>query len=349
MKRRWKILLGALVLLIALALLNTFATNRETKAAHVTVEGAEIVELPGGALQVLDLPATGAADEEGAPIVLVHGYTASINWWQELIPLLNDRHRIVAIDLLGHGGSAKPSSGYNIPNQADLIAQALNQLGVEGALVVGHSLGGAVVTGVAERASELVDRLVIIGMAPAVEGYGSLDLSSKISRLPVIGQAVKRLAPDALIRNGLGQGFAPGFPVPDFVVEDLRRMTYTAYHDWPPANESFTAEKPLDQRVKETFIPLLVVFGAEDQIFDARKSLSTYANVPGARTELMDGVGHSPMLEAPEELARILEEFTPTQPKAEPEPDPKSKRKTEPKRKKAKRPERSQRSTQSRR
>lgn len=311
MKRRWKIIATVIVLLVGLALLNAFAANRETEAARVTVEGGQILELPGGALQALDVPASGPAAEEGAPIVLVHGYTASINWWQELIPLLSERHRIVAIDLLGHGGSAKPSSGYTIPNQADLIAQVLNQLGVEGALVVGHSLGGAVVTRVAERASELVDRLVIVGMAPAVEGYGDLDFSSKVSRLPVIGPAIKRLAPDSLVRRGLAQGFAPGFPVPDFAVEDVRRMTYTAYHDWPGANEAYTAEKSLDQRVKETFVPLLAVFGSEDQIFDARTSLSTYAAVPGTQTELMDGVGHSPMLEAPEELAQILEDFAP--------------------------------------
>lgn len=329
MKRRWKVISGLVVVLLALAVLNAFAANRETEPARVTVEGGQVVELAGGALQVLDVPPreveTPAKERksgegksaEPLPIVLIHGYTGSINWWQEMIPLLSEHHRVVAIDMLGHGGSAKPTSGYTVPRQADLVAQALNELGIEGAVLIGHSLGGSVVTAVAERASELVDRLVIIGMAPAVEGYGDLSLLSKISRLPVLGQASKRLTPDAITRKGLEQGFAPGFPVPDYVVEDVNRMTYPPYHDWPDALSSFTSEKPLDQRIKASYVPLLVIFGSEDRIFDARTSLSTYAALEGARTELLDGIGHTPMIEAPEKTAALIEEFaTPTRPPA---------------------------------
>ncbi len=335
MKRRWKFLGLFLIAIAALAVVNTFVTNDETEPAKVTVEGAEILSLPGGDLQVLDLPASEPDATAGAvvqpPIVLIHGYTASMNWWQDVIPELSRKHRVIAIDLLGHGGSAKPSSGYSVPGQADLIAQALNQLGAEGAVVVGHSLGGAVATALTERSSELVDRLVIMDMAPDVENFGNLDLMSRISRMPVIGQAIKRVTPDSLLRRGLEQGFAPGFPVPDYAVEDLKRMTYTAYHDWPPANESFTEERPLDQRVESSFTPLLVVFGAEDQIFDARTSLSAYAAVPGARTEMLEGVGHSPQVEAPEQTAALIRAF------AEPPPPPPARAKKKPKSAQAKR------------
>lgn len=337
MKRRWKVLIGLILLLLALAVLNAFAANRETQPARVTVEGGEILELPGGALQVLDVaPSEPPASTEGGgendpsalplpPIVLIHGYTGSINWWQEVIPLLSRHHRVIAFDLLGHGGSAKPSSGYTVAGQADLIAQALNELGVEGAVLVGHSLGGTIAVAVTERASELVDRLVIIGMAPSVGEYGDLSLLSKISRLPVLGQAIKRITPDPLARRGLEQGFAPGFPVPDFALEDLRRMTFPAYHDWPDANRSFTDESPLDDRIESSFVPLLAIFGAEDQIFNARTSLSAYAALEGAQTELIEGVGHSPMVEAPERTAELLEAFAtpPPAPEAgEAEPTP---------------------------
>ena len=74
-------------------------------------------------------------------------------------------HRVVRIDLIGHGGSEKPQSGYEIDSQAAAAAEALNSLGVQGATVVGHSLGGSVATSLAEQASELVDRIVLIGVA----------------------------------------------------------------------------------------------------------------------------------------------------------------------------------------
>ena len=78
------------------------------------------------------------------------------------MPLLDREHRVVAVDLLGHGGSEKPDSGYSIPNQADLVAEALERLGVRHAEVVGHSLGGGVATALAERSPELVETVVII-------------------------------------------------------------------------------------------------------------------------------------------------------------------------------------------
>ncbi len=54
--------------------------------------------------------------------MLIHGFTCAIDWWDRMMPLLERRHRVVAVDLLGHGGSEKPSSGYSMENQAKLVA-----------------------------------------------------------------------------------------------------------------------------------------------------------------------------------------------------------------------------------
>ena len=56
-------------------------------------------------------------------------------------------------------------------------------------------------------------------------------------------------------------------------------------------------------------MPLLAIFGAEDQIYDARGALSAYAAVPGARTALIAGAGHSPNVEKPAQVARLIEAF----------------------------------------
>jgi len=76
-----------------------------------------------------------------------------------MIPILARKHRVVAVDLLGHGGSEKPSSGYSIENQADLVAGVLGRLGVRNAEVVGHSLGGSVAVALTDpqRRAELAD------------------------------------------------------------------------------------------------------------------------------------------------------------------------------------------------
>ena len=307
MRRGWKILIGLAAGLAVLLVLNTIALDRETKSAEVTVDGATVLNFAGGDLQVLDTGA-GAPVRGRPPIVLLHCFTCSINWWDDLIPLLRSGHRVIAIDLLGHGGSEKPRTGYSMENQAQIIAQALNQLGVEGATVVGHSLGATVATALAEQSSELVDRLVIVDQAPG-RGYGSFDLLTSATFVPVLGEALWRTKVDFTIRDGLEQAFAPGFDVPDQFVDDVKRMTYTAYDHSGAEAGDYTDQEPLDERIRAAYVPLLVIFGADDQIYDARESLSAYADVPGARTEQIAGAGHSPNVERPEETAKLILDF----------------------------------------
>jgi pimeloyl-ACP methyl ester carboxylesterase len=307
--RGLKVGLGVLVALAVLLVLNAIALNNETKSAERRVEGAELVRLPGGDVQVLDVPARRPGPGGDAPIVLLHCYTCAIDWWDEMVPLLSRTHRVVAIDLLGHGGSEKPKSGYGMEEQAALAAEVLNRLGVEGATVVGHSLGGTVGTALAEQSSELVDRLVIIGQAPD-GSFGDLDFLAGLTFTPVIGEALWRTKLDFAIRDGLSEAFAPGFDVPDAFVEDLRQMTYTAYDESPAKEDDYSDEQPLDERVAAAFVPLLVIFGEEDQIYDAREALEAYASgVPGVRTKLIPGVGHSPNVEDPRATAEAVLAF----------------------------------------
>jgi pimeloyl-ACP methyl ester carboxylesterase len=320
LKRRWKVLIGAGVLLAVLLLLNTLALDNETKAAETTIEGGEILELSGGEVQVYEDPVS-RPDPNLPPIVLLHCYSCSLHWWDRMAPDLTDAgHRVIRMDLLGHGGSAKPSSGYGIDAQASLVAEAMNQTEVEGAVVVGHSMGGAVASALAESSSELVDRVVIIDEA-AEDGQGSLSLLARAQYVPVLGEALFRVGgvgpwSDAVIKDGYAQAFAPGydladgFPNPDQVVNDLEAMTYTSFDSSHSEARSFIEERPLTERLTAAAVPLLVIFGDEDQIYDdPAAALETYEEVPGAITEMIDGAGHSPNVEAPGETAALIEDF----------------------------------------
>lgn len=316
MKRGWKIALGLLAALAALLAVNAFSTSNQTKEAAVTVDGGRILSLSRGDVQVTDSgpPADGGARAQ--PIVLLHCYTCSLRWFDRLEPLLARNHRVIRIDLLGHGGSEKPESGYEIENQAATVAEALNELDVQGALVAGNSMGAMVTASLAEQASELVDRAVVIDMAPNTRDFGDgLPFTAQLGYAPVIGQAFWRITPDFLLRRELEVAFAPGFDVdsgfdePDTPLEDLRAMTYTAYDDAHAQADDYVDESPLDQRFAAATVPLLVIFGAEDEIFDAERSVEGYAGVPGVRTEIIEGAGHAPQVERPEAVARMLESF----------------------------------------
>jgi pimeloyl-ACP methyl ester carboxylesterase len=305
MGKGWKILIAVVLVVGALLALNTVSVDNETKAAEATDPAGRVLDLPGGEVQVVERGPRG-----GSPIVLIHCFTCALDWWDQITPLLDRGHRVVAIDLRGHGGSEKPTSGYSISDQADLVAQALAVLKVRGAEVVGHSLGGPVTVALAESSPQLVERLVLIDSIPDTS-YGDVGLIGELPFKPVIGQALWRVKPDFSIRDGLEVAFAPGFDVPDFAVEDVKRMTYSAYSGSHDAFEEYTGEEALPQRAAALGKSLLAIMGAEEQIAnDPVDALAAYRDaVPGARTELIAGAGHSPNVEKPAETAALLLAF----------------------------------------
>ncbi len=314
MRRAAWIVVAVLVLVAVALTANTITVSNETEAAEVTAEGGEILELSNGDVQVVETPAQ--TDEPGAPIVLIHGYAASLHWWDSMLPLLSEDRRVITIDLLGHGGSEKPAGGYEMENQASIVAEALNRLRVQGAVVVGHSMGGSVATALATQSSELVDRVVIVDSGPNNDDYGpGLPLLAKLGYLPVIGQLLNRITPDSAVEEAYKDGFAPGYDIesgfenPDQVVEDFRAMTYTSFDESRDAADSYTEESPLDERLADAAVPVMVIFGAEDQIFYADEAIAAYEEIPGVRTATIEGAGHSPHVETPEETAPLILEF----------------------------------------
>jgi pimeloyl-ACP methyl ester carboxylesterase len=309
LKRRWKILIALLIGLVVLLIINTLVVDAETKDAELTIDGGQIISLPGGDVQVYE-----EGSGRGAPIVLVHCYACSLHWWDRLAPILARDHRVIRIDLLGFGGSQKPSSGYSITDQAELVAGALDRLDVQGAVVVGHSMGFAVTVALADRASQLVDRLVNIDEGPS-EDDCSLPLLAKLGYTPVLGQAIWRLTPTFAIKDAYADAFAPGydvaagFPNPDQVIDDYDAMTFTSYTRAADEDSSFVKELPLDQRLRRIPVPLLSIFGDEDQLCDPSSSQDAYAAVPGAQVETVKGAGHSPNVEEPRETAALIENF----------------------------------------
>lgn len=306
MGRRVKIGIGVVAALLALLLVNALITDGETKGAAVTEPGGRIFKLPDGDLQVVE-----HGPRSASPIVLIHCFSCAINWWDGMMPLLARDHRVIAVDLLGHGGSEKPGSGYTPPNQAKVVAEALERLEVDHATVVGHSLGGSVTAALAEQDPELVARAVIVDMPPD-NSYGDLGFIAGLAFQPLIGPALWRIKPDFSVRKGLAVAFAPGYDVPDAFVEDVKRMTYTAYDDSPGGVDDYLGEEPLDRRMAASGQPLMVLMGAEEQIVnDPRRALDQYkAAVPGAQTHLIAGAGHSPNVERPALVAKLVDRFS---------------------------------------
>jgi pimeloyl-ACP methyl ester carboxylesterase len=255
---------------------------------------------------------------DDAPVLLLlHGLAGSLRWFDRLVPLLAERHRVVRIDLLGHGGSEKPRRGYAISHQAEVVAAALERLDLRPVAVVGHAMGGAVAVALAERAPELVPRLAILDEGPD-NSFGSFPLLARLGLAPVLGELLHRLVSDGMVRDGYDAAFAEGFDLavgfddPDQVVRDFRRMTFSSYKRSTEEEEAYLAARRLDHRASELGIPLLVAFGERDRFFRADESAAAFRALPDARVEIVSGCGHSPNVERPDQIAPMIEELAST-------------------------------------
>lgn len=308
------VLLIVLVSLVLALCINALILTKQTRSAQITVTGARLIHTSRGTLQVLD-----QGNRADPPLVLIHGFASSLHWWDKLAPLLTPHYRVIRMDLLGSGGSESPPSGnYTVEDQATALGEMLQRLGVTRATVIGHSLGGAVAVALAEQRPAEVARLVILDTSVHAAN-ASLGKIANLSMQPLIGPALKLLLdlePASSATHAEAVAFAPGFSTalgfenPLEPGLDLQEMTDTAYVETQHAFDQFTTAEPLETRLKALRKPLLVIFGAKDQIaVGAANDLYEYHKVPGAQVIVLPGVGHSPQVEAPARTAELIVAF----------------------------------------
>jgi pimeloyl-ACP methyl ester carboxylesterase len=247
---------------------------------------------------------------QAPPLVLIHGSGASGASWGPVVPALAGHHHVIRVDLPGCGQSP-PAPPYDVPVQAGRVAAVLDGLGLGRVTVAGHSSGGYVATALAEQRPDLVRSLALISTGPSLDALLRQPLILRVLLVPPFGPIVWSRRSDALIRKGINATCARPVDVPDDAVADLRGITYRTFRTVLRRNAAYVAERSVPERLAALDVPLLVVFGAADPRWDP-VSARRYDVVPTARVELLPGVGHVPMLEAPEATGRLLLGFTAT-------------------------------------
>lgn len=225
-------------------------------------------------------------------LLLIHGTGASTAWWDPVVPALAGAYRVIRVDLPGHGRSLSPARGYDIPAQADRVGAALNRLGPGRVTVIGHStrrLGG---TALAEQRPDAVAALALIDIGPSPDASSiDQDLLDRLLLVPLLGG----LRTDATIRKAMRTAFTRPVEIPDAFIASARGMTYRAVAGTMRGALSYLRQRSLPDRLAALGLPVLVIFGVEDRRWRS-SSADAYRVLPGARVELLPGVGHTPRL-----------------------------------------------------
>ena len=241
------------------------------------------------------------AGQDGDVVLLIHGYGGDKNSWLFLQEPLAARHRVYALDLPGHGASAKDVGGDPGAVLADAVAGVLDAVGAQRAHLVGHSLGGAVALTVAARDPGRAASLTLIapaGFGPEINaGYlrGFADAQTRRELKPVVGQL---FADESLVTRQVVDDLL-AYKRLDGVDEALHALLGLLLDGDAQRADGAAALAAIGGAT-----PVGVVWGAADRIIPAAHAES----VAGAVRYLVDGAGHMPHMERPGEVQAAIEE-----------------------------------------
>lgn len=245
---------------------------------------------------------------QAPPLLLIHGSGASGASWVPMVPMLAEHHHVIRVDLPGCGQSP-PARSYEVPAQAGQVAAVLDNLGLRRVAVAGHSSGGYVATSLAEQRPDLVGSLTLIGTGPSPDALLPQPLILRILLGPPLGALIWSIRSDAWIRKGVSTTAARPVEIPEELVAGVRGITYRTMRSVLRRNGEYITERSVPERLAALDVPVLVICGAADPRWDPA-SARQYDVVPNARVEMLPGVGHIPILEAPETTSRLLLSFT---------------------------------------
>ena len=260
----------------------------------------------------------------GPALLLLHGIAGSSEAWREVMPRLAERHLVIAPDMLGHGQSAKPIGDYSLGAFASGARDLLGVLDVERATIVGQSFGGGVALQMTYQHPECCERLVLVdsgGLGREVNWVlrlVTLPGSEYLMPLlfPSVAKELGERAAGFFRRHGVrvrhvAEGWNTYASLTD--AENRQAFVRTVRGVIDPGGQTVSAA---DKLYLASRLPTLIIWGSRDAVIPVSHARDAHEAIPGSRLEIIEGVGHSPQVEAPEEFLAVLNDFIETTPAA---------------------------------
>jgi 4,5:9,10-diseco-3-hydroxy-5,9,17-trioxoandrosta-1(10),2-diene-4-oate hydrolase len=253
--------------------------------------------------------------EQGSPVLLVHGFGASVEIWQHNISGLSTAHRVFALDLVGFGRSHKPDIKYSPSTFMQHLDGFITALDLDRVNLVGLSMGGGISLMYTLAYPEKVDKLVLVDSA----GLGKeLILSMRLMSLPVIGELMTKPS-----RKMAYLFFKPAV-LDSRILKGEFTETYYMLFSLVGAQQAMlkvlrsvcTIFGPRKDALHSTMFnldkitaPTLIIWGKQDAILPVKHAYFARGRIPNAHLHIFEQCGHMPNVEKPEEFNRVVLEF----------------------------------------
>ena len=240
----------------------------------------------------------------GQPVILLHCWLGSWAYWYSTMEALGERYKTYALDFWGFGESEKKGERFTVADYVEMVSQFMEQMGLESAPVVGHSMGGTVSLSLALTHPELARKVAVIGSP--ISGDGLSFMLKLAAKRPLAAIAYR--VPGAL---PLGVRLSSPFIARDWkrwyamFEQDLSATTMESFH----YSIASLRDTDLTPQLKEIHVPVLGIYGRGDRIVNPKEGNRLSDNASQAQVVSFDGSGHFPMLDEPDLFHQTLAEF----------------------------------------
>lgn len=244
----------------------------------------------------LELPYVEQGDPGGVALLLLHAWLDSRRCFDPLLAALPGRIHAFAFDQRGHGDAPRPEDGYTLRGFADDVGEFMDAVGLDAVVLVGASSGGYVAQRFAVDHPRRTLGLALLGSPRSLRGPR-----------PAFAEVVATLEDpiDAAFVRELTDGMLGREPPEAIIATLCDESLKVPARVWRNALEGLlAAEPPLDAGMISA--PTLIAFGSRDPVLPRAEQEAMATEIPGARLVIYEGIGHLPVIEAPELVAADL-------------------------------------------
>jgi pimeloyl-ACP methyl ester carboxylesterase len=299
-----RIFKGVLSLLLLAVVILSFMARRDRKATEVETRRAnaasKFAEVDGLRIHYRDRG-------EGSPLVLLHGSNSSLQTWEGWVSALSADHRVITLDLPGHGLTGPDAKQrYSAAQMAEVVDLFVGKLGVARFALAGNSMGGNVAWHYTLAHPDKVERLILVDSA----GYPREEprpFALRAMSSSLFGVVAQHVTPRFMIARSVKDTYGDPSKVTDARVDEYEdQLLREGNREATRIRLSSAADDGQQSRLAEIKVPTLILWGALDRWILPKYGERFAKDIPGSTLVMLPGLGHIPMEEDPAATASAV-------------------------------------------
>jgi 2-hydroxy-6-oxonona-2,4-dienedioate hydrolase len=250
-------------------------------------------------------------------LVLVHGFAASVEYWESNIKPLSKHYRVIALDMIGFGKTDKPKVNYDITLLANFLKKFLMALKLKKIYLAGHSLGGGICLQFTLSFPKQVERLILVSSV----GFNSkLPWSFRLLSMSTVGRFLKYFSVNSKSQKKLLQRFVYNKnAITDSFAQKMNKilngqrnkeiMLEILHNHVNLLGIRKSLIVPIQQRFVELALPILIIWGKQDNLLTVEGAYTAKRLIAASQIEVFPQCGHMPQIEYPIKFNDIAQKF----------------------------------------